>query len=147
MPAGNVTQIIFLVVIVGAFYLLLIRPQQQQAKRQASMLASLEVGTEIMTVGGIYATIVEIEDDRLRVRVADGSEFEIAMRAVGSVVTPAGEDEAETADDNTDDAENHDAPGAGDAIDTGDATDGDAAKASASVDDASTAAKDTAADV
>jgi preprotein translocase subunit YajC len=90
MPAGNqATQIIFLVVIVGAFYFLLIRPQQQQSKRQRAMVESLEVGTEIMTIGGIYATIVEVHDDRLRVRVADGSELEVAKRAVASVVASA----------------------------------------------------------
>ena len=112
MPAGNqVTQIIFLVVIVGAFYFLLIRPQQQQQKKQAAMVASLEAGAEIMTVGGIYALIVEVKPDRLRVRVADGSEFEIAKRAVASIVEPASDDDdagdgtGEGADDATASAE------------------------------------------
>jgi len=111
MPAGNqVTQIIFLVVIVGAFYFLLIRPQQQQQKKQAAMVASLEAGAEIMTVGGIYALIVEVKPDRLRVRVADGSEFEIAKRAVASIVEPASDD-----DDGDDDAGDGTGEGADDA--------------------------------
>ena len=90
-------QIIYLVVLLAAFYFLLIRPQQQQAKRQQQVVNSLEPGVEIVTVGGIYATVVEVEDERIRVAVADGSELEIARRAVASVV-PA-KDEAEAEDD------------------------------------------------
>ena len=85
MSAG-VSNIIFIVLIFGAMWFLLIRPQQQRAKAQAEMLSKLEVGTEIITIGGIYGTIVELGDERARVRVADGSEFEIARRAVSSVV-------------------------------------------------------------
>jgi preprotein translocase subunit YajC len=106
MPAGNqATQIIFLVVIVGAFYFLLIRPQQQQQKRQQAMVSSLEAGAEIMTIGGIYATIVDVEDDRVRVRVADGSEFEIAKRAVASVVAASEDDDSGDAVGDLDEAD------------------------------------------
>jgi len=102
MPSGNATQVIFLVIIVGAFYLLLIRPQQQQRKKQQDMVSSLEVGAEIMTIGGIYATIVEVGDERLRVRIADGSQLEIAKRAVANVVAAADEDDVD--DEDVDDA-------------------------------------------
>lgn len=90
------SSIIFVVVLIAAFYFLLIRPQQQQAKRQRQMVESLRPGTHIMTIGGIYATVVEIEEDRIRVAVADGSELEIARRAVASVLPAEGEDEGET---------------------------------------------------
>jgi len=79
-------QILILVVMAAAFYFLLIRPQQQQAKQQAKTVASLVPGTRIMTIGGIYATVVAVEDDRVRVSVADGSELEIAKRAVASIL-------------------------------------------------------------
>lgn len=94
------SQIIFLVVIVGAFYLLLIRPQQQQAKKQAEMVSRLTPGTEIMTVGGMYATVVSVEDDRVRVRVVDGTELEFAKRAVSTIVKPR--IEADTEDEEAD---------------------------------------------
>lgn len=69
-----------------AFYFLLIRPQQQQAKKQQEMLGMLRPGVEIMTIGGIYATVVSVDEDRVRVAVADGSELEIAKRAVNAVI-------------------------------------------------------------
>jgi len=86
VTSGNLTQLIFPLLLIVAFYFLLIRPQQQQRKAQAQMVASLNEGTRILTVGGIYATIVEVEEDRLLVEVADGSQMEIAKRAVGTVL-------------------------------------------------------------
>ncbi len=80
------SQLIFLVIIVIAFYFLLIRPQQQRQKQQNQMISSLQPGTEIVTIGGIFGTVVAVLEDRLRIRVADGSELEVSKRAVGSVV-------------------------------------------------------------
>ncbi|NTW29054.1 MAG: preprotein translocase subunit YajC [Coriobacteriia bacterium] len=109
-------QIIIYLVVIGAFYLLLIRPQQQRAKQQTQMVSSLQPGVEIVTIGGIYGTIVAVGDTRIRVRVADGSELEIAKRAIGSVV-PAEKTEniaAEplVADSDDEAAEDKDAPNA-----------------------------------
>jgi preprotein translocase subunit YajC len=91
-------QILIFVVMGAAFYFLLLRPQQKQAKRQAETIASLTPGTRIVTIGGIYATVVSIDDDRVRVAVADGSEFEIIKRAVGSVL-PDEDDQVDAEDD------------------------------------------------
>jgi len=92
-------QILILVVMAAAFYFLLIRPQQQQAKQQAKTVASLVPGTRIMTIGGIYATVVDVEDDRVRVSVADGSELEIAKRAVASILAETDDADVEEDED------------------------------------------------
>ena len=84
--SAQYTQIIFLFVMVAAFYFLLIRPQQQRQKQHNSMVSSLEPGVEIVTIGGIFGTIVSIGDSRIRLRIADGSELEISKRAIGSIV-------------------------------------------------------------
>ena len=88
---GGFGNLIFFVLAGAAFWFLVIRPQQARRKEQAAMLASVAPGTEIVTIGGIFATVVSVEDDRLRVRVADGSQLEIAKRAVGQVVPAADE--------------------------------------------------------
>lgn len=119
-------QIIFLVVIVVAFYLLLIRPQQQQAKRQKDMVEALAPGTHILTIGGIYAVVVSVADDRIRVAVADGTELEIAKRAVASILT-AEDAESEDSDEPDDDSDGP--PLAGETDATDDAREGDAADA------------------
>ena len=86
---GGFGNLIFFVLAGAAFWFLVIRPQQARRKEQAAMLASVVPGTEIVTIGGIFATVVSIEDDRLRIRVADGSQLEIAKRAIGQVVPSA----------------------------------------------------------
>ena len=83
---GGSSQLVFLVAAVAMFWFLVIRPQQKRAKQQAAMLSALEPGVEIVTIGGIFGTIVKVGEERLRIRVADGSEIEISRRAVGSVV-------------------------------------------------------------
>lgn len=83
--SSSLSNLIFFGGIIAVFWFLVMRPQQQRAKKQAAMLEALAVGDEIVTIGGIFATIVEV-GDRLRVRVADGSELEIARQAVAQVV-------------------------------------------------------------
>lgn len=101
---GQLSNIVFIVAIIAAFWFLIIRPQQQRTKQQAEMVASLAPGAKILTIGGIYATIVSVDEDRLRVEVADGSQLEISKRAVGQVL-PADDAEDDEADaDAADDA-------------------------------------------
>ena len=81
----------FLLVIVVLFafmYLLLIRPQRQQQARQQEMLSALKPGDEVITVGGIYGDIVEVEDDRVALEIAEDVEIEVSKRAIASVVPP-----------------------------------------------------------
>ncbi|MDZ4168865.1 MAG: preprotein translocase subunit YajC [Coriobacteriia bacterium] len=96
---GQNSQLLFIIGMVAVFYLLVLRPQQKRAKQQRQMLDALSVGDEIVTIGGIYAIVVET-GERLRVRVVDGTELEIARQAVGRVLS---EDEtgSSTGDDAT----------------------------------------------
>ena len=95
---GALANILPIALMLAAVWFLLIRPQQQRQKKQAEMISKLEAGAEIVTIGGIYGTIVEVGEDRLLVEVADGSRMEISRRAVGSVV-PEREEDRELSDD------------------------------------------------
>lgn len=79
------SQLIFIVAMVGVFYFIVIRPQQKRVKAQRSMIAALQSGDEILTIGGIYATVVSV-DERVRVSLADGSELEVATQAIAQVI-------------------------------------------------------------
>ena len=94
---GALANILPIALMLAAVWFLLIRPQQQRQKKQAEMISRLEAGAEIITIGGIYGTIVEVDEDRLLIEVADGSRMQIARRAVGSVV-PDREDDHELSD-------------------------------------------------
>lgn len=95
--SAQATQLAFFALLLVAFYFLMIRPQQKRQKERTTMMSALSPGAEILTIGGIYGTVVSIGENKIRIRVADGSELEIAKAAVGSVVTPPStpiEDEA-----------------------------------------------------
>lgn len=84
-----------LIFIVAIFYFLVFMPMQKQKKQQANMLSSLQAGNEVLTTGGIIGTIVNIQDDRLVVRVKpENIKLEIARSSVASLVEP--EKEADT---------------------------------------------------
>ncbi|MGH2684461.1 MAG: preprotein translocase subunit YajC, partial [Actinomycetota bacterium] len=55
----NVTFLISLVLMVGIFYFLLIRPQQRRVRQQRQLVDSLNVGDEVITIGGLFGTILE----------------------------------------------------------------------------------------
>lgn len=96
----DLQNLFMIAIVLGAFWFLIIRPQQQRQRQHAEMVSKLEPGVEIVTIGGIYATIVAT-GERIRVRVADGTELEIAPQAVGRVLASgelAENDEAPEAD-------------------------------------------------
>jgi preprotein translocase subunit YajC len=99
--------LILLAAMFALLWVLLIRPQKRKQAEQQQLLASIEPGDEVLTVGGIYGIVQEIdEDDELIVEIAEGIRVRIARRAVAGVEKP--DDEAEEADED-DDLEEEDA--------------------------------------
>ena len=90
-------QLILLLALLVLLWALLIRPQRSRQRQQQELLTSIEPGDEILTVGGIYGIVQEIdEEDDLIVEVADAVHVRIARRAVAGVVKPdVDEDEEE----------------------------------------------------
>ena len=76
----------------GLMWLMLIRPQRQQQRRQAEMLAALKEGDEIVTAGGIYGEIKSLDAERVRLEVDADVEIMVARRAIASVVPPEAEE-------------------------------------------------------
>jgi preprotein translocase subunit YajC len=58
-----------MILIVGVFYMFLIRPQRKKDKKVKGMLAALKVGDRICTIGGVYGTISSIRDDTITLTV------------------------------------------------------------------------------
>jgi preprotein translocase subunit YajC len=69
---GNYTFLISLALMVAIFYFLLIRPQQRRARQQRELITSLAVGDEVITVGGIFGRITEMDDDSVTLDVGAG---------------------------------------------------------------------------
>ena len=99
--------LILLLAMFVLLWVLLIRPQRQKQQKQQQLLSSVEPGDEVLTVGGLYGIVRDIdEEDDLIVEIAEGIQVRIARRAVGGVVKPDEEDE--DVDEVDEDAEDED---------------------------------------
>jgi len=91
----NNAQLISLLYVAGLFailYFLMIRPQQQRQKKHQEMIKKLKVDDRIVTVGGIFGTIVKVKEDSLILRVSDNVRIEILKSAVSQVIGREGND-------------------------------------------------------
>jgi preprotein translocase subunit YajC len=74
-------------------WLLLIRPQRRKQQEQQDLLSNLQIGDEIVTAGGIYGTVSEVDDDDVTVEIAPGTHVRMAKRAVAGILSDEEEDE------------------------------------------------------
>lgn len=82
----NTIQIIMIVVLFAVMYFFLIRPQKKQEKEVRDMRASLKVGDDIVTIGGICGKIVRVKENRLTIQVgADKTKFDIEKWGVSRI--------------------------------------------------------------
>ena len=96
---------IYLVILVAAFYFLIVRPQRRQALIRRQLLNAVEVGDEIVTSGGIYGTVLSIEDESLEVLIAEGIVIKLARGAVAAKLGPDDDEEADDDEEGDDDAQ------------------------------------------
>ncbi len=75
-----------MLIIFGAFYFLLIRPQQKKQKAHTKLVSELSIGDEIITAGGILGQITAVSEHYAIVHIADGTEIKIQKASVSQVV-------------------------------------------------------------
>ena len=94
---GDIQQILQtswpILLMVVIFYFLLWRPQKKQQKESASLLGSLKKGQKIVTIGGIYGEIVELDDEKVKVQVSEKVELTFARTAVANVLSKKNKEE------------------------------------------------------
>jgi preprotein translocase subunit YajC len=78
--------VLMMVVFVGIFYFLLIRPQQKKAKDHQNMIAKLSAGDEVVTSGGILGRLIEVSDAFVTIEVADGVRLKVQKGQVTSLM-------------------------------------------------------------
>jgi preprotein translocase subunit YajC len=88
--------LLFPLLLLGVMYAFLILPQRKRSKAQAALLRAVSPGDEIVTSGGIYGGVTEIDGDDLYLEIAPDVEIKISRRAVAerisaSTSAPAGE--------------------------------------------------------
>ncbi len=77
-----------ILILVGLFYLLLIRPQQQRVRAQRAVVSTLSVGDEVITIGGLLGTIVELDDETAVVETTPGVRLRFRRHAISGKVGP-----------------------------------------------------------
>ena len=73
---------VILPLLVLAMFYLVYMPQQKQKKAQAALLSSLDEGDAVLTSGGIYGVIAEVDGDSVYLEVAPGIELHVSKTAV-----------------------------------------------------------------
>lgn len=99
--------IIMLVVFFGVMYFTMIRPQKKKDKEIKSMRDSLQIGDEVITIGGIHGKVVKANDEIVTLEMTFGKQrIEFSKWAIGSVAKKGKEKAAkEEIEDATSDKE------------------------------------------
>ena len=77
---GMVGAIIWMVVLFGIMYFLMLRPQKKEQKRLQAMLNDMEVGDSIVTTGGFYGVVIDMTDEDVIVEFGNNKNCRIPMR-------------------------------------------------------------------
>ncbi|MEO8314475.1 MAG: preprotein translocase subunit YajC [Pseudomonadota bacterium] len=83
---SNFNFMIMMVLMLGAMYFLMIRPQQKRAKEHQTMLSKLGAGDEVVTTGGILGRVTEVSDNFLTIEIADGVRIKVQKAQVSQLV-------------------------------------------------------------
>ena len=78
--------LIWIIVMLGAFYALLVRPQRRNMAAHQALMADLHEGDEVMTMGGIFGHIRRIDNEVIDLEVAPGTSFRVARSAISRKV-------------------------------------------------------------
>jgi preprotein translocase subunit YajC len=98
-------QFIPLVLILGVFWFLIIRPQQKKQKAHVSMVDSLRKGDKVITNGGIFGTIVKVGDDRITLEIASKVQIQIERQQVARMDKKIAESKEDPDDDDAEEKE------------------------------------------
>ena len=98
--------LIIMVLMLGVMYVLMIRPQRQRQAQQQSMIDGATVGDDVLTTGGIYGTISEVEGDDIVVEIASGVAVHMTRRGIAAVLPPEDDEDEEV--EELEDAEEQD---------------------------------------
>ena len=94
--AGSmIGMILWLVIIFGIMYFIMIRPQKKEQKKKELMLSEVATGDTVLTTSGFYGTIIDIQDDTVIVEFGNNKNCRIPMQKAAIADVEKAEDAAE----------------------------------------------------
>ncbi len=85
---GSYSSILLMVGLVAVMYFMMIRPQKKRQKEEQEMRSSIEIGDEIITIGGIVGKVVKIREEDIVIETgADRNKIRLQRWAVNTNVT------------------------------------------------------------
>jgi len=98
---SNISFFLMLLLVFGAMYFLLIRPQQKRRRQTLEMQSQIGPGDEVLTIGGLFGVVQEIDDEYVVLEVATGITNRYARTAISQVVNKADSDDDVADEDET----------------------------------------------
>ena len=86
---GSFTPLLLIVLLFGVMYFMMIRPQQKRRREAQAMQSALGPGDQIVTIGGLHATVVAVDDDVVTLEMSPGVTARYARPAIARVLTSA----------------------------------------------------------
>ena len=77
---------LFLGLMFAVFYFLIIRPQQKRSKEHKQLIEQLSKGDRVVTSGGIFGTVVGVQDDVVVLRVDESTKIEVVKENISGKV-------------------------------------------------------------
>ena len=91
--ADALPQLLFLGLLIGVFYFMLIRPQKKRAEQHRNLIDSVGVGDEIVTIGGLHGRVSRLGDDDIEIEAAPGTKLRFVKSAIARKVTEDSDEE------------------------------------------------------
>ena len=76
-----------IILIIGVFYLLVMRPQQKKRRALQEKLSTVQPGDKIMTTAGVFGTVASVSDDKFDLEVAPDVRITMIKAAISQIVT------------------------------------------------------------
>ena len=87
--------LLLIILVIGAFYFLIVRPARNRQKEQQATVSRVAPGVRVMTTAGLFGTVTAVEDDQIDLEIAPGVTVRYVTAAVAKVLPePEAEPEA-----------------------------------------------------
>jgi len=86
---GNfITALIPFILIFVIFYVLIILPSRKKQKKHQEMVEALKSGDKVVTTGGIYGTVMGVQQDRIELKISANVKIDVTKNAIAVIIGP-----------------------------------------------------------